>query len=814
MSRHFAHRLGSIYKQTHLSPLFLFIYFASIASCISSLKHLECLPGSRKGVGEKRGERSLFLSFARPALSREQGSSLPRVHPQLPTGSWGPGSFTLISLLGCLPGPVCGVREKRASDALSLLVLFLLVFLLSTVFAQTQDALPQGAEPDNVLLYLLDSRKHWIFESTLRHSPPLEESKNSPLPRFSGTSLGKAQWPQECQLPAVHKLAPPLPTARNCSGMSCSMTFCHTFGLVIEDFTAGTGFLIFGYGGFTLTFTSNCFAHTFPSLSARRGLSFSLMSCLHVAWDAFANLTLKNGGLYFPFSTSNCAIRCHDLLHMSNLHGSSLFHRAFYHDLTYGGCVLQLANLIAKNGSWNLPFVASNSDIRCYIWLCFCFASGLNLVAMGFYHTCNLMSVDCGGSSPPSEFWSWISSTLTLDGFHCPLRSSNCMLECIISLFTCHGVDLLSELLYLFTRNFPAISRMALSWLVFLTCIFLIDTCLRATSVHGSDDSTHESPLLNTCTHSTFSIDASLFIFLLLSTCIMSIDTCLLAICERGLDDSSHVSPLHLPTTCIHSTFSIVARLLFGIFSILIVATCMDAHSALGLDDFVDNSPLPTACTSSTLAFAIALLVSLHDLSVTESPMDSTLFRLFLLAVMLWQDASARVKGILLSLYYSFRWSASPQDSDESTGATCTFVRSIFGTSGSGRDSRNPPLPSSLWHFAIAIFHDIIVNLICITCKNSLASMSCLSAACREQIGMMLLCRQFTFHISLDDIDSSLDIEQSIQATCTSPRLDFTHLSSGWDLRSPPLPSSVTILTTQISEENAMTWASPSLLMR
>ena len=45
-------------------------------------------------------------------------------------------------------------------------------------------------------------------------------------------------------------------------------------------------------------------------------------------------------------------------------------------------------------------------------------------------------------------------------------------------------------------------------------------------------------------------------------------------------------------------------------------------------------------------------------------------------------------------------------------------------------------------------------------------------------------------------------------ATCTSPRLDFTHLSSGWDLRSPPLPSSVTIMTTQIAEEDALTWAS------
>ena len=472
---------------------------------------------------------------------------------------------------------------------------------------------------------------------------------------------------------------------------------------MIEDFTAGTGFLIFGYGGFTLTCTSNCSAHCLPSLSARRGLSFSLMSCLHVACDAFANLTLKNGGLYFPFSTSNCAIRCHDLLHMSNLHGSSLLHRVFYHHLTLRGCDLNLANLIAKNGSWNLPFLASNCDIRCYTWLYSCFVSGLNLVALGFYHICNHLSVTI-------EFWSWISSTLTLDGFHCPLRLTNWVSLRNLSLFTCHGIDLPSELLYLFARKFSAILCMACSWLVFLTCVFPIDTCLSATSVHRSDDSTHESPLplLATCTHSTFSIDVSL----LTSTCILSIDTCLGATCVLEFDGSTSECPLSLLTTCAHSTFSTVACLLFGILSILIVATCLDAHGALGLDDFVYNSPLPTASTSSTLAFAIA------------------------------------------------------------------------------------------------IFHDIIVNLICITCKNSLASMSCLLAACREQIGMMVLRRQFNFRISLDDIDSSLDIEQSIQATCTSPRLDFTDLSSGWDLKSPPLPSSVTIMTTQIAEEDALTWAS------
>ena len=247
------------------------------------------------------------------------------------------------------------------------------------------------------------------------------------------------------------------------------------------------------------------------------------------------------------------------------------------------------------------------------------------------------------------EFWSWISSTLTLVGFHCPLRSSKCMSECILSLFTCHGVDLPSELLYLFTRIISAISCMACSWLVFSTCIFPIDTCLSATSVHRSHDSDHESPLplLNTCTHSTFSIDASL----LMSTCILSIDTCLCATCVLEFDGSTSESPLSLLTTCTHSTFSTVACLLCGIFSILIVATCLDAHGALGLGDFVYNSPLPTACTSSTLACAIALLVSLHDLSVTESSTDSTLIWLFsslaLLAAVLWHDALATVKGRL-----------------------------------------------------------------------------------------------------------------------------------------------------------------------
>ena len=169
------------------------------------------------------------------------------------------------------------------------------------------------------------------------------------------------------------------------------------------------------------------------------------------------NLNDKNGSWNLPFSASNFDSQCRLPRHpwcLINLQDIGLFHMAVYHHLTLAGCDLNLANLIAKNGSWNLPFLASNCDVRCYIWLYFCLASGLSPLDRGFCHICNHLSVDCGGSIPPSEFWSWSSSTLTLDGFHCPLRMMNW-----VSLRNfCHVVDLPSELLYLFTRKFSAIS--------------------------------------------------------------------------------------------------------------------------------------------------------------------------------------------------------------------------------------------------------------------------------------------------------------------------------------------------------------------
>ena len=169
------------------------------------------------------------------------------------------------------------------------------------------------------------------FESTLRHSPPREESKNSPLPRFSGYSLGRAQWPEDCQGASVGKTGPSLPTVcSQFSDLSCSTTACHSHGLGDEDFAARVAVLNFGYGGCTPPFALDGFALSLSSLSARCGLSFCFTSCLHPAFYAFANLTLKNGRLNRPFSASNFDSRCHDLLHMSNPLGFTLFHRGFH----------------------------------------------------------------------------------------------------------------------------------------------------------------------------------------------------------------------------------------------------------------------------------------------------------------------------------------------------------------------------------------------------------------------------------------------------------------------------------------------------
>ena len=182
-------------------------------------------------------------------------------------------------------------------------------------------------------------------------------------------------------------------------------------------------------------------------------------------------------------------------------------------------------------------------------------------------------------------------------------------------------------------------------------------------------------------------------------------------------------------------------------------ATCLDAHCARGLDDSIHKSLLPTAYTSSALAFANVLLLFLRDLSVTESSTDSTLKWLFsllsLLAAMLWYDTLATVKG-RLTLYHLVPCFAyivyALHLPHHMYGMESSPLPTPMTGDLPGKSSKDSTLPLwlaraltlttlRLWQFALAIFHDIIVNLICITCKNSLASMCRFVADCLNMIG-------------------------------------------------------------------------------
>ena len=106
------------FKNKYFSLLSFFLFaLASIASLLASLMRLvRYPPGFLRGVGRKKSQQSSFYFL--PALLSPESR----------------GHLFLGSKLGFLPGPVCGVREKTASDAVSHLAL--LLFLLFTVFAQ------------------------------------------------------------------------------------------------------------------------------------------------------------------------------------------------------------------------------------------------------------------------------------------------------------------------------------------------------------------------------------------------------------------------------------------------------------------------------------------------------------------------------------------------------------------------------------------------------------------------------------------------------------------------------------------------------
>ena len=135
---------------------------------------------------------------------------------------------------------------------------------------------------------------------------------------------------------------------------------CHPLGLGGEDFAARIAVPNFGYGGCTPPFALDGFALSLSSLSARCGLSFCFVSCLHPAFYAFANSTIKNGNFKRLFSASNCAIRCHDLLRMSK--PCPFFIGVFTIVLLFPSpCKLD-----TQKWRFQLPYSASNCVIRCH----------------------------------------------------------------------------------------------------------------------------------------------------------------------------------------------------------------------------------------------------------------------------------------------------------------------------------------------------------------------------------------------------------------------------------------------------------------
>ena len=178
----------------------------------------------------------------------------------------------------------------------------------------------------------------------------------------------------------------------------------------------------------------------------------------------------------------------------------------------------------------------------------------------------------------------------------------------------------------------------------------------------------------------------------------------------------------------------------------------------------------------------------------------------------LWQYALARVKGALLSLHYSFQLSASLQDFAESARAMCAFVRPIFGTLLRFRSGIEKPAFTILTALALCLnFCQCYLRQSHLRCLQKFSCLDVLlvgglSGGTWQNSAKTAPCSQFASQSSIHMTNSRQDLKLSIHATCTSPRLDFAHFGSGRDSTNPPLPSSVTTMTT-LCDIDALTWA-------
>ena len=175
--RHFyTHTLAQLIQTVSLS-LFTLASIALLASSSSLSLRLEFLPGSRKGVREKKGSETLLLQifdFARLCLQIPQvgGSCSLGFTPGSRPRVRGPAPLPLTKL-GFPSGSFQGVGGKRASKALSFLAVFSLIFLFLLVFAQT-NALRDTEPHRRVFLYhssTVDCQGYGLTRQLYRRSP-------------------------------------------------------------------------------------------------------------------------------------------------------------------------------------------------------------------------------------------------------------------------------------------------------------------------------------------------------------------------------------------------------------------------------------------------------------------------------------------------------------------------------------------------------------------------------------------------------------------------------------------------------------------
>ena len=221
----------SLFALSHLSWLNLFVKtvslnFSCIAACIScitsSLLTLAYLPGSHRGVGQKRGSETpeKLSYFARPCaqtVPSARGSSFLGFTPRCRPAAGGPAP----SLIKCRfpPGSPCGVRRKRAI-ALSqfcLTLFFLLLFLL--VFAQAPAAKHTHTRTEpmkNVCFCPMNSGNYGLVSCLCCTHPFEGENPKFTSAQVCARSLSRREWKLSCQLSPMGPAGPSLPVFCYC----------------------------------------------------------------------------------------------------------------------------------------------------------------------------------------------------------------------------------------------------------------------------------------------------------------------------------------------------------------------------------------------------------------------------------------------------------------------------------------------------------------------------------------------------------------------------------------------------------------------